>query len=167
MKLLNEFKEFAVKGNVVDMGVGIVIGAAFTSVVNSLVKDVFTPLLGLALAGIDFTNWFITLKLGKSGGPYSTLAQAQADSAVTLNFGQFLNSIISFLIVAFVLFFLIRTINRLKQPQRRCFCLFYIQEKSYKEIVQITGYPYQKVRSAIQNARRNFRRLYGKVDFEF
>jgi RNA polymerase sigma factor (sigma-70 family) len=59
------------------------------------------------------------------------------------------------------------TINRLKQPQRRCFCLFYIQEKSYKEIVQITGYPYQKVRSAIQNARRNFRRLYGKVDFEF
>ena len=115
MKLLNEFKEFAVKGNVVDMGVGIVIGAAFTSVVNSLVKDVFTPLLGLALAGIDFTNWFITLKPGKGGGPYSTLAQAQADSAVTMNFGQFLNSIISFLIVAFVLFFLIRAINRLKQ----------------------------------------------------
>jgi len=114
-KLLNEFKEFAVKGNVVDMGVGIVIGAAFTSVVNSLVKDVFTPLLGLALAGIDFTNWFVTLKSGKAGGPYSTLAQAQADSAVTLNFGQFLNSIISFLIVAFVLFFLIRAINRLKQ----------------------------------------------------
>jgi len=117
MKLLNEFKEFAVKGNVVDMGVGIVIGAAFTSVVNSLVKDVFTPLLGLALAGIDFTNWFITLKQGKAGGPYSTLAQAQADSAVTVNFGQFLNSIISFLIVAFVLFFLIRTINRLKHAE--------------------------------------------------
>jgi large conductance mechanosensitive channel len=115
MKLLKEFKEFAVKGNVVDMGVGIVIGAAFTSVVNSLVKDVFTPLLGLALAGIDFTNWFITIKQGKHGGPYSSLAQAQADSAVTVNFGQFLNSIISFLIVAFVLFFLIRAINRLKQ----------------------------------------------------
>jgi large conductance mechanosensitive channel len=115
MSLLNEFKQFAVKGNVVDMGVGIVIGAAFTSVVNSLVKDLFTPLLGLALAGIDFTNWFVTLKSGKGGGPYSTLAQAQADSAVTLNFGQFLNSIISFLIVAFVLFFLIRAINRLKQ----------------------------------------------------
>ena len=117
MKLLNEFKEFAVKGNVVDMGVGIVIGAAFTSVVNSLVKDIFTPLLGLALAGIDFTNWFVTLKQGKNGGPYSSLAQAHADSAVTVNFGQFINSIISFLIVAFVLFFLIRTINRLKKVE--------------------------------------------------
>ena len=140
MSIVQEFKEFAVKGNVVDMGVGIVIGAAFTSVVNSLVKDVFTPLLGLALAGIDFTNWFITLKLGKSGGPYSTLDQAQADSAVTLNFGQFLNSIISFLIVAFVLFFLIRTINRLKQEEepvadapkkRQCpYCFSVVPEKA-------------------------------------
>lgn len=141
MKLLNEFKEFAVKGNVVDMGVGIVIGAAFTSVVNSLVKDIFTPLLGLALAGIDFTNWFVTLKQGKQGGPYSNLAQAQADSAVTINFGQFLNSIISFLIVAFVLFFVIRAINRLKQmaeppaeeapTKRQCpYCFSIVPEKA-------------------------------------
>ena len=139
MKLLNEFKEFAVKGNVVDMGVGIVIGAAFTSVVNSLVKDIFTPLLGLALAGIDFADWFVTLKQGKQGGPYSSLAQAQADSAVTMNFGQFLNATISFLIVAFVLFFLIRTINRLKHEEqaeeaptkRQCpYCFSVVPEKA-------------------------------------
>lgn len=140
MKLLNEFKQFAVKGNVVDMGVGIVIGAAFTSVVNSLVKDVFTPLLGLALAGIDFTNWFVTLKPGKNGGPYSNLVQAHADGAVTLNIGQFFNSIISFLVVAFVLFFLIRTINRLKHVEepaaevakkRQCpYCLSVVADKA-------------------------------------
>ncbi len=76
MKIINEFKEFAVKGNAVDMGVGIVIGAAFTSIVNSLVKDIMTPLLGVFTSGVDFTNWFITMKAGKSGGPYTTLAEA-------------------------------------------------------------------------------------------
>jgi len=114
MKILKEFQDFAIKGNVVDMGVGIVIGAAFTSIVNSLVKDIITPILGLFLAGVDFSNWFITLKSGKAGGPYSSLKQALTDNAITLNVGQFLNAILSFLIVAFVLFFLIRVINRLR-----------------------------------------------------
>ena len=117
MKLLKEFKEFAVKGDVVDMGVGIVIGAAFTSIVNSLVKDVFTPFLALLTTGVNFGNWFIILRKGDKGGPYTTLMQAQADNAITLNIGSFLNSVISFLIVAIVLFFVIRAINRLKRPE--------------------------------------------------
>lgn len=116
MKIINEFKEFAVKGNAVDMGVGIVIGAAFTSIVNSLVKDIMTPLLGVFTSGVDFTNWFITMKAGQSGGPYTTLAEAQADNALTLNFGLFLNAGISFLIMAWVLFLIIRSINSLKRP---------------------------------------------------
>lgn len=117
MKIFNEFKEFAVKGNAVDMGVGIVIGAAFTSIVNSLVRDLLTPLLGVFTSGVDFANWFFTLKAGKSGGPYSTLADAQADNALTLNFGLFFNATITFLIVAWVLFFIIRMINSLKRPE--------------------------------------------------
>ncbi len=117
MKIINEFKEFAVKGNAVDMGVGIVIGAAFTSIVTSLVKDIITPLLGLFTRGVDFSNRFLTLKHGATGGPYSTLDAAKADGALTLNFGLFLNSAISFLIVAWVLFFIIRTVNILKRPQ--------------------------------------------------
>ena len=117
MKILKEFKEFAVKGNVVDMGVGIVIGAAFTSIINSLVKDIFTPFLSVLTTGVDFTNWFIILAGGEKGGPYSTLAQAQADNAVTINIGSFLNNVISFLIVAVVLFLLIRVINRLRRPE--------------------------------------------------
>ena len=116
MKIINEFKEFAVKGNAVDMGVGIVIGAAFTSIVNSLVKDIMTPLLGVFTSGVDFANWFITLKEGEAGGPYSNLAAAQADSALTLNFGLFLNAALTFLIVAWVLFFIICSINSLKRP---------------------------------------------------
>ena len=116
MKIVDEFKEFAVKGNVVDMGVGIVIGAAFTSVVNSLVKDIFTPLIGSITTGVNFSNWFITLKQGKNGGPYSTLIDAQADNAITINLGQFVNATISFLIVAMILFLFIRSINKLKRP---------------------------------------------------
>ena len=116
MKIINEFKEFAVKGDVVDMGVGIVIGAAFTSIVESLVKDICNPLLGAVTTGADFSNWFITLKQGKSDTDYATLLQAQADSAVTLNVGLFFNAVISFLIVALVLFFVIRAINKLKRP---------------------------------------------------
>ena len=117
MKLLNEFKEFAVKGNVVDMGVGIVIGAAFTSIVNSLVKDLFSPFLALMTTGVNFSNWFFTLREGANGGPYATLVQAQNDNAITLNIGAFLNALVSFLIVAAVLFFVIRAINRLKRPE--------------------------------------------------
>jgi len=116
MKIINEFKEFAVKGNAVDMGVGIVIGAAFTAIVNSMVKDVITPILSLFTSGVDFSNWFFIMKAGKGGGPYATLAEAQADKALTLNFGSFLNAAISFLIVAWVLFLIIRSINSLKRP---------------------------------------------------
>ena len=116
MKILKEFKEFAVKGSVIDMGVGLVVGAAFTSIVNSLVKDIFTPFLSLFTTGTNFTNWFIILSEGEKGGPYSTLAQAQIDDAVTLNVGSFLNSVISFLLIAAVLFIFIRAINRLRRP---------------------------------------------------
>ena len=117
MKILNEFKEFAVKGNAIDMGVGIIIGAAFTGIVNSLVKDLLNPLLGLLTKGLDFANRFIVLRAGSNGGRYQTLQAAQADGAVTLNFGQFINASLNFLIVAFVLFFVIRSINSLKRPE--------------------------------------------------
>lgn len=118
MKIINEFKEFAVRGNAVDMGVGIIIGAAFTSIVNSLVKDIMTPLLGVFTGGIDFSDWFLTLRAGAGGGPYNTLAAAKADGALTLNFGNFINATITFLIIAWTLFFVIRTINSLKRPEK-------------------------------------------------
>lgn len=116
MNIVKEFKEFAVKGNVVDMGVGIVVGAAFTSIVNSFVKDVITPFISLFTTEVNFTNWFVVLKQGDKANTYATLGEAQADNAVTLNIGLFVNSVISFLIVAAVLFFVIRAINRLKRP---------------------------------------------------
>jgi large conductance mechanosensitive channel len=117
MKMIQEFKEFAIKGNVVDMGVGIVIGAAFTSIVNSLVTDIVNPLLGMISTGADFSRWFVVLREGHQGGEYKTLLQAQADNAVTLNIGLFFNAVISFLIVSLVLFFVIRAINKLKRPE--------------------------------------------------
>jgi large conductance mechanosensitive channel len=117
IKILKEFKEFAVKGDAVDMSVGIIIGAAFTSIVNSLVKDIFTPLLGLLTADVNFTNWFLTIQEGEKGGPYASLELAQADNAVVLNIGLFINSVVTFMIVAFVLFFLIRAVNQLKRPE--------------------------------------------------
>jgi large conductance mechanosensitive channel len=117
MSVLDEFKEFAVKGSVIDMAVGFIIGTALTSVVNSLVKDIFTPLLGLFTAGIHFENLFLILKVGEKGGPYATLLQAQADNAITLNIGLFLNSVLSFIIVSVALFFFVRTSNRLKRPK--------------------------------------------------
>ncbi len=116
MKLFSEFREFAVKGDVIDIGVGIVIGAAFTSVVSSLVADIFTPLLALLTTGVNFENWFITLRHGDELTTYSSLAQAQFDNAVTLNLGQFLNAVISFLIVTMALFFVVRVVNRLRRP---------------------------------------------------
>ena len=116
MKIINEIKEFAIKGNVMDMAIGIIIGAAFTSVVNSLVKDIINPFIGIFTKGLDFNNLFITIKKGTQGGPYASLAQAQADSAVTLNIGLFINSIISFTIVAVVLFFLVKAMNKLRRP---------------------------------------------------
>jgi len=113
--VFKEFKEFAVKGNVVDMAVGIIIGAAFTSIVNSLVNDIIMPPIGLILGKVDFTNLYLVFKDGKVPSPYSSLADAKAAGAVTLNYGIFINAIISFIIVAFAVFLLVRTINRLKR----------------------------------------------------
>ena len=117
MKILNEFKEFAMRGNVVDMAVGIIIGGAFGTIVKSLVSDVMMPPLGLLLGGVDFSDLFITLKDGASAGPYATLAAAQAAGAVTIGYGLFLNAVISFLIVAFAVFLLIKAINRLQREK--------------------------------------------------
>lgn len=117
--MLKEFKEFAVKGNVVDMAVGIIIGAAFTTIVQSLVKDVIMPPLGLLLGGVDFTDFFVVLKEGAVAGPYGTLAAAKEAGAVTLNYGTFSNTVISFLIVAFAVFMLIKYINKLKRPEEK------------------------------------------------
>ena len=111
--MLQEFREFAVKGNVVDMGVGIVIGAAFTSIVNSFVADIINPIIGAITGGIDFSNIFINL----GSGDYPSLAAAQAAGAPTVNIGLFINAIISFLIVAWVLFFVIKGVNRLKKQE--------------------------------------------------
>jgi len=112
-----EFKEFAIKGNAVDMAVGIIIGAAFGAIVKSLVDDVIMPPIGLLLGNVDFKDLFIVLKEGATVGPYLSLAQAKAAAAVTLNYGIFLNMVISFLIVSFAVFLLIRAINRLKKQE--------------------------------------------------
>ena len=115
--MLKEFKEFILRGNVVDMAVGIVIGAAFGTIVTSLVNDVIMPPIGLLLGGVDFANLFVLLKAGSPAAPYASLADAQAAGAVTINYGMFINAVISFLIVAFVVFLLIRNINRLKREE--------------------------------------------------
>ena len=111
--MLKEFKEFAMRGNVVDMAVGIVIGAAFTSIVKSLVADIMMPIVGLIMGGVDFSNIFITLK----GGSFETLKAAKDAGAVTLNVGLFINAIISFVIVAFALYVMIKAMNTLKKEE--------------------------------------------------
>jgi large conductance mechanosensitive channel len=113
--MFKEFKEFAMRGNVVDMAVGIIIGAAFGTIVSSLVADVIMPPIGLLLGNVDFSSLFIVLKEGKLAGPYASLANAKAASAVTLNYGVFLNTVISFLMIAFAVFLLIRSVNKLKR----------------------------------------------------
>jgi len=115
--MLKEFKEFAMRGNVVDMAVGIIIGGAFGTIVKSLVADVLMPPLGMLMGGVDFSDFFIVLKEGAKPGPYAALADAQAAGAVTVNYGLFLNTVISFLIVAFAVFLLIRSINRLQRQK--------------------------------------------------
>lgn len=118
MGMIKEFKEFAVKGNAVDMAVGIIIGAAFGTIVKSLVADVIMPPVGLALGNVDFGNLFITLKAGADGATqFATLADAQAAGAVTLNYGTFINTIISFLIVGFSVFLMVRAMNRMKRKE--------------------------------------------------
>lgn len=116
--MLQEFKEFAMKGNFVDMAVGIVIGAAFGTIVSSLVSDIVMPPIGLALGDVDFTNLFAVIKEGSVPGPYATLAQATEAGAVTINWGKFINTIISFLIIVFAIFLLIRKINSLKKAEQ-------------------------------------------------
>lgn len=117
MGMMKEFKEFAVKGNVVDMAVGIIIGAAFGTIVKSLVADVIMPPIGLLLGNVDFANLFIVLKDAVQSGPYATIAAATEAGAVTLNYGIFINTIISFLIVAWAVFLLIKGVNNMKRKQ--------------------------------------------------
>src|SRR5579862_5310072 len=105
-----EFREFAMRGNVIDLAVGIIIGAAFTTIVNSLVNDLIMPPIGLLIGGIDFSSFFVTLK----GGSYPTLEAAKAAGAVTLNYGVFINAVLRFVIVAFAVFVLVKQINRLR-----------------------------------------------------
>ena len=105
-----EFREFAMRGNVVDLAVGIILGAAFTTIVNSLVSDIIMPPIGLAIGGIDFSNLFVTLR----GGSYPTLDASKAAGAVTVNYGLFLNAVLRFVIVAFAVFLLVKQINRLR-----------------------------------------------------
>ncbi len=115
--MLKEFKEFAVKGNMLDMAVGIIVGAAFGTVVTSLVNDVLMPPIGMLMGGVDFTDLFITLQQGAVAGPYPTLEAAQEAGAVTINYGMFVNSIVSFLIVAFAVFMVVRNFNKLKRQE--------------------------------------------------
>lgn len=113
--MFKEFKEFALRGNVIDMAVGIVIGAAFGAIVSSLVADVIMPPIGLLLGNVDFSNLFIVLKEGATAGPYASLAAAKQAGAVTLNLGVFINTIISFLIIALAIFLVVRQINKLRR----------------------------------------------------
>jgi large conductance mechanosensitive channel len=115
--MLKEFKAFAMRGNVLDLAVGIIIGGAFGTIVKSLVDDVIMPPIGLLLGNVDFSDLFVMLRPGvKAPPPYATLAEAQGAGAVTVNYGLFVNSLITFLIVAFAVFLLVRAANRLKPP---------------------------------------------------
>lgn len=114
--MLKEFRDFAMRGNVIDLAIGVIIGASFGAIINSLVKDILMPPLGVLLGKVDFTNLFWVLQAGSPAEPYATLADAQAAGAVTMNYGLFINAIVSFIIVAFAIFLLIRTVNRLQKP---------------------------------------------------
>jgi large conductance mechanosensitive channel len=117
--MLKDFKTFITRGNVVDLAVGIVIGVAFGAIVNSFVKDIIMPPIGLALGNVDFTNLFVVLKQGEMAGPYASLAVAQDAGAVTINYGVFINTIISFLILALVIFFfIVRPIAKMHERQK-------------------------------------------------
>jgi large conductance mechanosensitive channel len=138
MKIVKEFKEFALKGNVIDLAVGVVIGAAFNSIVNSVVKDVIMPPIGLLLGRVDFKDLYINL----SGGEYKTFAAAQEAGAVTINYGLFINSVIGFLITAWAIFMMVKIINRARRDQEKapqktetakpcpfCFSIIHLQAK--------------------------------------
>lgn len=140
--MFKEFREFAVKGNMVDMAVGIVIGAAFGTIITSLVSDIIMPPIGLLLGNVDFSGLFMVLKEGKVSAPYASLADAKAAGAVTLNYGVFINTIVSFLIVGFAVFLVVKNVNRMKKEEqappavpttKECpFCLSVIPIKAVK-----------------------------------
>jgi len=113
--MIKEFKEFVTRGSALDMAVGLIIGAAFGAIVSSLVTDVLMPPIGLALGKVDFTNLFVVLKSGAVPGPYATVAAAKQAGAVTLNYGVFINTIISFLIIALAVFLVIRQFNKMRK----------------------------------------------------
>lgn len=117
MGMIKEFKEFALRGNVMDMAIGIIIGAAFGPIVGSLVGDIVMPPIGLLLGNVDFSNLFMVLKEGASAGPYASIAVAKAAGAVTINYGLFINTIINFLIVAFAIFMMIKGMNKMKRQE--------------------------------------------------
>jgi large conductance mechanosensitive channel len=117
MGVIKDFKAFAVRGNVVDMAVGIIIGGAFGTIVKSLVEDVIMPPIGLLLGNMDFSELFLTLRQGTAPGPYATVAAAKEAGAVTLNYGMFITNVVSFVIVAFAVFLLVRAMVRLQRPE--------------------------------------------------
>lgn len=112
-KIMKEFKEFAIKGNMIDLAVGVIIGGAFNSIVSSLVNDIIMPILSLFTGKLDFANWFVAL----DGNTYTTLAEAQEAGAATLNYGNFISGVLNFLIMAFVVFVTVRSINKLKKEE--------------------------------------------------
>lgn len=135
--MLKDFKEFIIRGNAFSMAVGVIIGIAFGTVINSLVNDILMPPVGLLLGNTDFSNLFVVLKEGSTSGPYLSINAAKEAGAVTLNYGAFANTIINFLIIALVLFFIIRAVNRLikkkevKPATRECpFCFTSIDLKA-------------------------------------
>ncbi|MGD0228736.1 MAG: large-conductance mechanosensitive channel protein MscL [Syntrophorhabdales bacterium] len=117
MAFVKEFKEFIARGNMIDLAVAVVIGAAFGAIVTSLVKDIVMPPIGLALGRVDFSNLFLVLKEGSTPGPYPSVPEAAKAGAVTVNYGIFIMTLISFLIIAFVVFTLVRTLNRLRREK--------------------------------------------------
>ncbi|NPA30946.1 MAG: large-conductance mechanosensitive channel protein MscL [Chloroflexi bacterium] len=115
--MLKEFKDFVMRGNVLDMAVGIILGTAFGAIIKSLVDDILMPPIGLLLGGVDFANLFIVLRPGTPPPPYPSLAEAQAAGAVTLNYGLFINAIVYFLIIAFAIFMIVRTVQRWQEEE--------------------------------------------------
>ena len=141
-KIIKEFKEFAVKGNVVDMAVGVIIGAAFKGIIDSLVNDIIMPVISLVTGGVDFTNWFIAL----DGNTYETLALAQEAGAATLNYGTFLTVVLNFLLMAFVVFLFVKALNSIKNKMHK-------PEEPVKEEPKTKVCPYCKTEIAIDAVR--------------
>jgi len=115
--MLKEYKEFAIRGNMLDLAIGVILGGAFGAIITSLVKDVIMPPIGLLLGRLDFSNLFWVMEQGTPPGPYLTIDQAAKAGAVTLNYGPFVNTLVNFLIVAVAMFLVVKSINRLKREQ--------------------------------------------------